>query len=313
MNTLKIGTASWTDRSLVDSGLYYPPDCKSAEARLRFYSSDFPLVEVDSTYYGLPSERNSQLWVERTPDDFTFNIKAFRLFTSHQTPPRALPPEVRNELTPELAEKRNVYYRGLPEPLQDRMWEMFESALAPLDDAGKLGVIVFQFPPWFMPRRSSFRHMEECKARLSRHRLAVEFRNQYWLKDDGLETTLSFLRHNRMSYIAVDEPQGFTSSVPPLADVTGEVGLVRFHGRNSETWESGGLPSSAHRFDHYYSDAELAEWVPKIELMRENASEVHLVMNTNNRDQGIVNARRLGEMLGDGLMGGDAGVAPRML
>ena len=98
MSPLKIGTASWTDRSLIDSGAYYPKDCTSAEARLRFYSAEFPLVEVDSTYYGLPSERNSELWVDRTPKDFTFNIKAFRLFTTHQTPHRALPAEVREQL-----------------------------------------------------------------------------------------------------------------------------------------------------------------------------------------------------------------------
>ncbi len=96
MGRLKIGTASWTDKSLLDSGAYYPENCTSPEARLRFYSAEFPLVEVDSTYYGLPSERNSGLWVDRTPADFTFNVKAFRLFTTHQTPPRALPVEVRD-------------------------------------------------------------------------------------------------------------------------------------------------------------------------------------------------------------------------
>ena len=92
MARLKIGTASWTDKSLLDSGKYYPADCKSAEARLRYYASEFPLVEVDSTYYGMPAERNSVLWTERTPEDFTFNVKAFRLFTSHQTQPK-FPPQ----------------------------------------------------------------------------------------------------------------------------------------------------------------------------------------------------------------------------
>ncbi len=178
---------------------------------------------------------------------------------------------------------------------------MFDSALRPLHQTGKLGVIVFQFPPWFMPRRSSFRHIEECKERLSDYRLAVEFRNEYWLSEDNLEETLSFLRRNQLSYIAVDEPQGFKSSVPPLADVTGEFGIVRFHGRNRDTWEAKGLKSSAQRFDYYYSAEELEEWVPKIRMMEENAAEVHLVMNTNNQDQGVVNARLLGDMLGEGL------------
>lgn len=300
MGTVKIGTASWTDRSLVDSGLYYPPDAKSAEARLRFYASEFPLVEVDSSYYGMPSERNAELWVGRTPDDFTFNVKAFRLLTTHQTPPKALPREIRDELPPELA-SRNVYYERLPSEFQEKVWEMFASALGPLREAGKLGVIVFQFPHWFMPNRKSFRHLEQCKAHLPDDRIAVEFRSKYWLYEDGLETTLSFLRHEQLSYVAVDEPQGFESSMPPLADVTGELGIVRFHGRNRDKWEAKGLKSSAERFDYYYSEKELEEWMPKIKMMQENAPEVHLVMNTNRQDQGIANARLLGNLLGEGL------------
>lgn len=296
MGKVRIGTASWTDRSLIESGTYYPAGCTSPEARLRFYANEFGLVEVDSSYYAMPSERNSLLWVDRTPERFTFNVKAFRLFTSHQTQPRALPKDVREALPGELASRKTLYYRDVPAPLQDRMWGMFESALLPLHNAGKLGVVVFQFPPWFMPRRSSFRNIEECKERLSRYRLAVEFRNRYWLADDSLEDTLGFLRYNRISFIAVDEPQGFNSSMPPVADVTGEFGIVRFHGRNRDTWEARGLASSAHRFDYYYSPEELEEWVPKVRMMQENAAEVHLVMNTNNRDQGIANARLMGQL-----------------
>ena len=303
MGRIKIGTASWTDRSLIESGRFYPETATSAEARLRFYSAEFPMVEVDSTYYGMPSERNSHLWAERTPKDFTFNVKAFRLFTTHQTQPRALPKNIREELPVDLTSKRNLYYRDLPPQCQDRMWNMFDGALQPLRWAGKLGVIVFQFPPWFMPRRESYQHLEECRAHLPDYKLAVEFRNQYWLKEDNLEETFSFLRRNDMSYIAVDEPQGFKSSVPPVTDITGRHGMVRFHGRNKETWEAKGLTSAAQRFDYYYKQAEFEEWVPKIQMMAENADEVHLVMNTNYEDQGIVNARLLGDMLGEGLLG----------
>ena len=301
MARLKIGTASWTDKSLLDSGKYYPADCKSAEARLRYYASEFPLVEVDSTYYGMPAERNSVLWTERTPEDFTFNVKAFRLFTSHQTQPKSLPKDVREGLPPQLASRKTLYYKDLSQELLSKLWEMFDSALTPLRESGKLGVVVFQFPPWFMPGSSSFRHLEECKERLQQYRIAVEFRNEHWPLGDNLEQTLSFLRYNQMWFIAVDEPQGFKSSVPPIPDVTGEIGVVRFHGRKSEAWEAKGLSTAAQRFDYYYSEDELAEWVPKIRMMQDNASEVHLVMNTNYNDQGIVNARRLAQLLQEGL------------
>jgi uncharacterized protein YecE (DUF72 family) len=79
-----IGTTSWTDKTLVESGLFYPGAAKTSEARLRYYASRFPIVEVDSSYYGMPSEHNSRLWVERAPEGFVFDIKAFRLFSGHQ-------------------------------------------------------------------------------------------------------------------------------------------------------------------------------------------------------------------------------------
>lgn len=146
--TILIGTASWTDKSLVDSKLFYPPQVKSPEERLKFYASRFPLVEVDSSYYALPSERNALLWAERTPAEFVFDVKSFRLFTQHQTPPEALPPDVRVALG--RLEKRNVYYKDVPEDLREELWTRFQRAIQPLQTAGKLGVVLFQFPPWFV-------------------------------------------------------------------------------------------------------------------------------------------------------------------
>ena len=98
MDNVLIGTTSWTDKTLIASGLFYPRNVKSAEARLRYYANQFAIVEVDSSYYAMPSERNSLLWVERTPTEFVFDIKAFRLFTQHQTPLSALPADIREEL-----------------------------------------------------------------------------------------------------------------------------------------------------------------------------------------------------------------------
>jgi uncharacterized protein YecE (DUF72 family) len=255
------------------------------------------MVEVDNSYYALPTERNSSLWVERTPEDFVFNVKAFRLFTTHQTQPTALPRSTREELPEQVAGKKNLYYKDLTPELRDGLWHTFERALLPLHNARKLGVVVFQFPPWFMPKRESYSHIQECREHLTDYDMAVEFRNRYWLEGDNLEETQAFLRHHGISFIAVDEPQGFKSSVPPVADVTGKYAIVRFHGRNAATWEAKGLASASERFNYYYSREELGEWVSKIRVMQARAAGVHLVMNTNNRDQGIVNARLLGEIL----------------
>ena len=91
MSEILIGTSSWTDKTLIDCGRFYPSNAKTPEARLKFYASQFPIVEVDSSYYAIPSEQTAKLWVERTPDDFIFNVKAFRLLTTHQTQPNVLP------------------------------------------------------------------------------------------------------------------------------------------------------------------------------------------------------------------------------
>src|SRR5688500_11420133 len=120
-----VGTASWTDKSLIESGRFYPPDATTAESRLQHYASVFPLVEVDSSYYGMPSQRNPALWVERTPDNFTFDIKAFAALTHHPTRPASLPKDLREALHSEAAEKRTLYYKDLPSEIQSALWERF--------------------------------------------------------------------------------------------------------------------------------------------------------------------------------------------
>ena len=114
MGDILVGTCSWTDPTLIESGRFYPSWARSAEARLRYYASQFPLVEVDSTYYALPSERTSGLWARRTGDSFIFDVKAFRLFTQHPTPLASLPRDIREALPKEIAGRSSLYYRDLP-------------------------------------------------------------------------------------------------------------------------------------------------------------------------------------------------------
>ncbi len=290
------GTCSWTDKSLVDCGRFYPPQIKSPDERLRFYAEQFPLVEVDSTYYGLPSERNAGLWVERTPDGFTFDVKAFRLLTQHPTPPSALPKDLRESLPGALLQKQNLYARDLPRSVVDDVWQRFASALLPLDSAGKLGAIVFQFPPWFLPGRESKEYLVEAQERLPQYRIAIEFRNGRWLSDSNAERTLQFLRDRKLPFVCVDEPQGFSNSVPPVSEATAELALVRFHGRNAATWAKHGI-SPSERFDWLYSEDELKEWVPRIGHLAQGTREVHLLMNNCHDDKAVVGARQLQMLL----------------
>ena len=233
-----IGTSSWTDPTLVKEGHWYPPEAKSAKARLEFYASRFPLVEVDSTYYFPPSEKNSVLWIERTPVDFTFNIKAYSLLTNHPTRTESLYKDLAAELPEEMLAKRRIYRDTLPDEVVLEVWQRFHDALMPLHSAGKLGAVLFQFPQWFVISKKNKAYIEECAERLPDFRVAVEFRHKSWMEERNVEETLGFLSERGFPYVCVDMPQGFDSSLPPVAAATADdLAMVRFHGRDPKAWE----------------------------------------------------------------------------
>lgn len=278
--TILVGTASWADKNLIDSGLFYPAHIKTPSDRLGFYANQFPLVEVDSSYYALPSERNAALWVERTPPGFLFDIKSFRLFTQHQTPPNVLPVDIRAALGP--VEKKNIYYRDMPEELRGELWSRFRSALKPLRDAGKLGVVLFQFPPWFVYQQSNLEHIAVCARVMEGFRIAVEFRHRSWFDDKHREDVLEFERSRGLTHVVVDEPQGFASSIPSIWEITSpDMAVVRLHGRNRETWNQKGLASSTDRFNYLYSADELRDLAGSIQTLAAKAREIHVIFNNN--------------------------------
>ncbi len=288
MGDLLIGTASWTDKSLLGSG-WYPKGADSAEDRLKFYATQFPLVEVDSTYYFPPSEKNSELWVERTPPDFTFNIKMFSLLTQHPTKPQALYKDL------DVPQGKKSLYLGDLEPnAVDEVWDRFLAALKPLAEAGKLGALLCQFPPWFTIGRKNKDYVLECTRRAAPFQICVEFRNKTWMSEDNVSETLDFLEGHGLPYVCVDMPQGFVSSIPPVVAATSDLAVVRFHGHNAEEWESG---SVQRRFAYLYSSEELKDWVPKIEKLSEQASTTHILMNNCHRDYAQRNASELAELL----------------
>jgi uncharacterized protein YecE (DUF72 family) len=289
MGRILVGSASWTDKSLLKSG-WYPPDATSAEARLKYYASQFPLVEVDSTYYYPPRRQVVQQWAQRTPPGFTFNIKAFSILTQHPTKVTSLPEEMRPE------GKQRVYPKDLDPDAVEYLWSSFFDALDPLERTEKLGAVLFQFPPWFTIRRSSKDYLVECAERAKPRRICVEFRHQSWMTEENREETLDFLREHDLAYVCVDMPQGFRSSLPPVVAATSPaLGVIRFHGRNREEWESG---SVQRRFRYLYSDRELEEWVPRIRRLSEESETTHVVMNNCYQDYAQRNGAQLAQMLG---------------
>jgi len=293
-----LGTASWTDKPLIESGTFYPPEVKSPEDRLRHYTTQFPLVESDAPYYGLPTVDTSKRWVERTPPGFLFDVKAYSLFTDHPTPVARLPKVMQANLPPILVGKRQFYRESAPKDFIDLCWSTYNDALLPLYEARKLGVVLFQFPKWVVPNKATFAYLEEIRERLGNYRGAVEFRNALWLNAEHREQTFALLGDCDLSYVCVDEPQGFSSSVPPVTVATNRVACIRFHGRNNAMWEER-TQTASERFDYYYSNVEMAEWVPRIASLAMESDELHVIMNTNNFDQGPVNARVLEQALLD--------------
>jgi uncharacterized protein YecE (DUF72 family) len=296
--TLLVGTASWTDKTLVECGRFYPKGCTSAEARLRFYASQFPLVEVDSSYYAIPAANVAQLWAERTPTDFVFNVKAFRAFTAHQTSPTVLHKDLQQAVAG--IGKKSLYYRDFPAEIIDEMWRRFIEALAPLKQAGKLGAVHFQFAPWVVRNKAGHAHIAECVRRMEGHDVAVEFRNSSWFDtDEHTASTLAFERELGVAHTVVDEPQGFPNSIPTIWETTNDkLAIVRLHGRNSSTWDAKGLAAAADRFVYEYSDHELDQIAPNILALAKKAARTHVVFNNCFEDQGQRNALRMIFQLG---------------
>ena len=289
MGKIEVGTASWTDKTLLESG-WYPPTADTPERRLAYYAKQFPLVEVDSTYYGPPAEQTTKLWAERTPASFTFNIKAFSLLTGHPTRVSAIYKDLRPE-----TDKKNVYPADLPPQVYEEIWTRFLSALDPLVEAGKLGALLFQFPPWFGIRKSNKEYMLEVAARCKPLRPVFELRNASWFEGANRNETLDFLRAHTLPFVCVDMPQGYKSSIPPVVAATADLAVVRFHG-HSDKWTSNDIHE---KFGYEYSREELAEWVPKLKQLTAETAQTHVLMNNCYSDYAQRNATTLIDLLGE--------------
>lgn len=295
---LYVGTCSWTDPSLIKSKRFYPAGCNSAEARLRFYASQFPAVEVDSSYYAMPSAINCQRWAERTPGDFIFTVKAFRLLTGHQTATDAFPADMQPHLPAPRGRAKSLYYHDVPAELRDELWRRFIEAIVPLKDSGKLRAVHFQFAPWVAAGAKWSRHVEECVERMRGHQIAVEFRNQTWLTGEAAARTLAWERELGVVHVVTDEPQGVGNFVPGVWKVTHPaLAIVRLHGRNAQTWNAKGLSAASDRFNYEYADDELLDIAQRAASL--NAFAVVILLNVNYEDQGTRAAQRLQRIIED--------------
>lgn len=290
--SIAVGTASWTDKSLLASKRFYPPGVNTAESRLRYYATQFPLVEVDAGFYAMPTPARSMLWCERTPPSFVFNVKPFRLFTGHQTPVTSLDADLRRALPRGLP--ATVFIDQVPGDIVDELWRRFLVSLDPLRMADKLGLVHFQFPPWVRNDARGRARIADCVSHMDDMTAGVELRHHSWFASPAVtDRTLAFQRELGVVHTIVDSPKGFDNTVPAIWTTTHpELALVRLHGRNHAAWNATG-PASSSRFNYDYAPHELAELAEHIRRLAQKIERTHVVFNTNYQDQGMRNAKGL--------------------
>lgn len=289
---VRFGTAGWTDRTLIDSGLFYPKRNLTPEARLRFYARHFELVEVDATYYSLLPRETAEHWLVWTPPTFRFDVKAFPIFTGHPIEIQRLPADLKAACQA-LGYERRVYPDKLPKELASEIAGRFLAFLQPFVEQERLGALLLQFPPWFTATRGNARLLELIRGELPTLPLAVEFRHASWFEESRHGRVLDLLRSLTMSYVCIDQP---LMAADLVAVTNPALAIVRFHGRNLGGWTAKG--ASVHeRFDYLYDPGELSAWVAPLQRLTQGAENVHAIFNNCVRNYAVLNAKDLAALL----------------
>ena len=288
--TVRIGTCSWADEAL--SKHWYPPGLPARE-RLAYYAERFSTVEVDSTFYRVPTRQMVQGWADRAPDGFVMHVKAFGLMTRHPVRLEQLPPDLRDGMP---VDERGRVDRP-PRELRAVVFREFLDALAPLRETGKLGGILFQLPPYVVPKPTAFDYLEWAREQVADDEMLVEFRHRAWFEEARRAELLRWLEERRMSYVTVDAPRLDAANVPEtVIAATGPLAYVRFHGRNAGTWNARG-GGAAKRFDYLYDEDELGEWVAPLRELASASEQAYAFFNNNNQTHGVAQAPAGAELL----------------
>lgn len=266
---IQVGLTGWGDHD----DLYQ--DGVPARKKLERYAEHFSIVEVDSSFYAVQPARNYEKWVQATPPDFSFVVKAYQGMTGH-------------------LRGKNPFSSPVD------MFQAFKDSIQPVAESGKLKAVLFQFPPWFDCTRPNVEALKYIKHKMDDMPLALEFRHQSWFTPEMREKTLTFMNHEGWIHSICDEPQAGVESVPIVLHPTSQqLTIVRFHGRNVEGWsQSGNANWREIRYLYHYSREELTEWVERIEQIKNKADEICLLFNNNSGGHAASNAKDMMGLLG---------------
>ncbi len=254
---IRIGTSGYSYDDWV--GPFYPEGTDKRKF-LDHYAGHFGCVEVNYTYYRMPNARTLGAMAEKTGDDFRFVVKANQEMTHDRG----------GDKTETFAE--------------------FIDALSPLRDSGKLGCVLAQFPSSFRCTKPNVGYLRTFHELMPDLPVVVEFRHRSWERDG----TYRFLHERGMGFCCVDQPQ-FRNLMPPVAEVTSDIGYVRFHGRNAEKWWN--HDEAWERYDYLYTKEELGEWVSKVSDVAERSEQTYLFFNNHYNAQAVQNATDFADLL----------------
>jgi uncharacterized protein YecE (DUF72 family) len=253
---IHVGTSGFQYKDWV--GPFYPKGL--AQSRwLEYYAERFGTCELNYTFYRMPAAAQLARMGERVPDAFRFAVKAFQGITHER--------------------------EGAADNLR-----RFGEAMQPLHEQGKLAAILLQFPYSFRPDRPAAELLQLCRQTLEPYPLVAEFRNHDWLREE----TFDFLRRTGIGFCCVDEPK-LSGLMPPIAEATGPVAYVRFHGRNAAKWWQ--HDEAWQRYDYTYRPEELQEWLPKLRALDEGSENVYVYSNNHWQGQAVDTATQLRLML----------------
>jgi uncharacterized protein YecE (DUF72 family) len=287
---IRVGTSSWADPGFVAE--WYPQGMPARD-RLAWYAERFDLVEVNSSFYAVPEVSTVMRWAQVTPDGFTFDYKLHKLLSRHSAEVESLPPDLR-----EGAETTGRGRVRLTPELEAAMVDATIEAVAPLEEAGKLGALLLQLTPAFAPGKHELDEIAALIERLAPRPVAVEFRHRGWVREKRADETFAWLSEHDAAFVAVDAPPGdHVPIMPPVDAVTrDDLAYMRMHGRNTEGYLKG--KSVAERFGWEYTDEELEEIKQRAERMAEDAVSVHVAFNNNRGRDAPTSARRFRQLLG---------------
>ena len=265
---IKLGLTGWGDHPSI-----YRTNSTKRE-KLFDYSGHFPIVELDTSFYAIPSVQNVEKWVRETPEQFQFIVKAYQGMTGHLREDN--PYETKND-----------------------MFEAFRQCASAFQKSNKLAMILVQFPPWFDCTSKNVKYILYVKQQLEGYPIAIEFRNQTWYQNERKQETLQFLRENGLIHTVCDEPQAGTGSVPFVPEVTNKKVLVRIHGRNVFGWRNSGSTANWRevRFLYDYNKEELSDLADKIKKLELQSEEVFVLFNNNSGHHAANNAKTMQQML----------------